>query len=256
MSSKNDEDYIPGFARMTDEALLSASGGLTEPIMFVATFEAKLSNVSMPMEDAITMVDLRMPIVALNCNFGHKCLPGYEKYLKLKPKKAVGTRKGQGDRTCFNSALEPVIVLDRGDIPPSKVYYMKCFPSTGEVQVPGVLLPDMSDGTEAVNAWVGLLNYCGLGDADNEGDPLNIAVIRSRPNMINFKFRIKRASPRVLIDLYCMASYFNTLEDMKVVEGKTISSKEADAILDKLPHGTSMVAPPFPVWEQSRRSRM
>ena len=209
--------------------------------MFVATFEAKLNNISMPMDDAIAMIDPKYPVVAINSNFGHKCVPGYERYLKIKPGKVAGTRKGQGDRTCFNSALEPVIILAREGIPASKVYYMKCFPSTGEVQVPGTLLPDMSDGTEAVNAWVGLLNYCGLGDADKEGDPLNIAVIRSRPNMINFKFRIKRASPRVLV-------HFLKL-DLKDAEGKTISSKEADAILDKLPHGTSMVAPPFPVRE-------
>jgi hypothetical protein len=247
--SRNDEDYLPNYGRMSDPVLLAASGGLTELVMFVATFEAKLDNISMAMDSAIAMIDPMYPVVAINSNFGHKCVPGYERFLKLKPGKAVGTRKGQGDRTCFNSALEPVIIPHREGIPASKVYYMKCFPSTGEVQVPGTLLPDMSDGTDAVNAWVDLLNYSGIGDADENSDPLPITVTASRPNMINFKFRIKRASPRIMFDLHCMGSYFNTLEEKKVVEGKACSQKEGDAILDALPHGTVLVPPPFPVRE-------
>jgi hypothetical protein len=249
MTSRNDEDYLPNHARLPDETLLAASGGLTEPIMFVATFEAQLSNISMPMDDAIVMIDPVYPVVAINSNFGHKCVPGYERYLKVKPGKALGTRKGQGDRTCFNSALEPVIVLDRADIPASKVYYMKCFPSTGQVQVPGTLLPSMEDGIDAVNAWVDLLNFSGVADADENSDPLQINVTSSRPNMINFKFRIRRASPRILIDLYCMAEYFITLEDLKVLEGKSLSQKESDAIVNKLPHGSTLIPPPFHVRE-------
>ncbi len=247
--NRNDEDYLLNHARLPDETLLAASGGLTEPVMFVATFEAQLSNISMAMQDAIVMIDPVYPVVAINSNFGHKCVLGYERYLKLKPGKALGTRKGQGDRTCFNSALEPVIILDRADIPASKVYYMKCFPSTGQVQVPGTLLPSMEDGTHAVDAWVDLLNSSGIGNADENSDPLQIDVTASRPNMINFKFRIKRASPRILIDLYCMAEYFITLEELKVLEGKLLGQKESDAIIDRLPHGSTLVPPPFLVRE-------
>lgn len=247
--SKNADDYVVGHAALADAELLALSGVLTPPVMFVATFEAKLTNLSMPMADAIVMVDAAYPIIVINSNFGHKCVPGYEAHLKLKPKKTPGARKGQGDRTCFNSALEPIIVLDRPDIRADKVYKMKCFPSTGEVQVPGTLKEDMSDAVAAVEAWAALLNYHGLGDADAAGDPSPIAVESSRPNMINFKFRIVRASPRILIDLYCMADYFVALEEHKVVAGRALTEREQDAALDAVPHGTALVVPPFAVRE-------
>lgn len=247
--SRNDEDFVLGHTGLSDEVLLAASGGLTPSVMFVATFEAKMENINMPMADAFPLIELEYPVVALNCNFGHKCLLGYESCLKLKPGKAGGTRKGQGDRTCFNSALEPVIELDRPDIPQTKLYYMKCFPSTGEVQVPGTLIPDMSDGTQAVDAWNSLLNGCGLGNAGPDGDPLPINVVSSRPNMINFKFRVKRASPRILIDLHCMADYFVVLEQCKILQEKPLDQAEADRILDLLPHGTVLLPPPLPVRE-------
>lgn len=249
MSRNESNDFLPNHGRLADDVLTKASGELTEPVMFVATFEAKLNNISIPMHDAIDMIDCRYPIVAINCNFGHKCLEGYERYLKTKPGKTIGTRKGQGDRTCFNSALEPVYIPDRADLPPSKVYYPKLFPSTGEVQVPGSLMPDMSDSMEAVNVLVDLLNYHGLGNADEHGDPMPITIKTARPNMINFKFRIKRASPRILLDLYSLGAYFEVLEKRKIVVGNVLRGDEADKVLDDLPHGTTLIPPPFVIRE-------
>lgn len=102
-------------------------------VMFTCTFESRVGNISRSHKELTDVLGPMIatgsgPIKALNSNFGHYCQPGYEKYIKSpKPvlKKTTGKiapipirqRKPQGDATCFNSALEIIIVPDKNSAP-------------------------------------------------------------------------------------------------------------------------------------------
>ena len=224
-----------------------------EPLkMFVATLEAQLTNLHLEIDEAIEWMEPSGPVLAINCNYGHKSKAGWEKYKKLERKKKKDTnggreRKMQGDGTCFNSALEPVVQI--GDlVPDDKFYYMKCFTSTGQTQVPGTLMPDLSDGRAALQAWVDFLNESSAGDPDGQGGSKKIEVKWSQANMINFKSQVRRTSPRVLLNLHDLARYLQQLEDRVIVAGKT-SHAGMQFVAKFLPEGTTLVAPPFQICE-------
>lgn len=60
-------------------------------------------------------------------------------------------RNRQGDGTCFNSAVEPLLEL--ADAPELKPYQAKYFPATGQIQVPGGVRDDHADTRRAVDVW-------------------------------------------------------------------------------------------------------
>ena len=175
MSAAAKEPFLPNHKWLTDEVLLAppALGPLTSLTLFVCTYVAKLDNLHISFVE-LTERMCRNPhgcLLAINSNFGHAAQPGYEGYLKAKKPAPVRTvpargrpRKVQGDGTCFNSAVEPVITVDHPNIADDKVYFVKCFPTTGETQVPGVILPDISDGHIVLEAFVAYLNEMGVGD--------------------------------------------------------------------------------------------
>lgn len=91
--------------------------------------------------------------ICINSNYGHYCKPGYESFIKSKTKKKnksqnMAERKAQGDASCFNTAIEPILTIEPTPpgVTPGKVYKIKCFPPTGQIQIPGVLNLDFSDG--------------------------------------------------------------------------------------------------------------
>ncbi len=130
---------------------------VTDIIMFVCTLETRLSNMAFrKFDDFATRICTfsdHPHFVAINSNFGHYCRPGYEKFLKAKKVKKnadvnAPDRASQGDGSCFNSAIEPILTIDPlvvGSIP-KKVYKIKFFPSTGRIQIPGIKCYDFSDG--------------------------------------------------------------------------------------------------------------
>jgi len=217
----------------TDEELLApVPQPFTPLLMFVCTFEAVIGNVRAEVPALIEALrgKLRYPVVAVNSNFGNVYLPGHEGHVKLpkeveEPQVLPGgiqppirkQRKLQGSGTCFNSAVEPVIVpsldprlaanihdavsdfaLREGK---TKVYKMKCFPSTGKSQVPGVIMPSFDDGEYVARAWAELLSSLPA-DAGIRRDPgRELAVAGTRPIMINYKFNLRRRSPRILLNL-------------------------------------------------------
>ena len=146
-------------------------------IMFTCTIATLVGNISRSHEE---LTGILGPMVAagrgaLNSNFGHYCQARYERFLKRpKPPPRRRERKRQGDASCFNSALEVSIIPGPDDNSPpaviavlrknpGKYYAVKCFPSRGYTQVPGVISPDLSDGFFAVTIWARFLTEAGIG---------------------------------------------------------------------------------------------
>jgi hypothetical protein len=337
MTSDAKEPFLPNHRGLDDATLLRPPehGPLTPLTLFVCTYVATLGNLHMNFV-ALTRRLCARPrgsLLAVNSNFGHAAQPGYEHYLKTpKPPPERRTpsrgraRKFQGDGTCFNSAVEPVVAIDHPGIDEDKVYFTKCFPSTGETQVPGVVCPDLSDGHVVLEAFVAQLNELSVGDLEFartldvpsepeqtlgpefvpvklyqyssgrgpggagikllktqgfelvggtdlwyfrqeptlgppelpageirlvEGQkPLyarrkKVVILREQPKMINYKFRVVRNSPRILINLSNLAKYLRELEFTKASV-----SNPLPALQEVRFHGwPAIVLPPFPVRE-------
>lgn len=133
--------------------------------LFVCTYKCFIEGIDMGFEELTKILQPRGNIVAINSNFGHKSLPGYEHRIKtpsvvVKPTDVKKkTRRRQGDGTCFNSAVELVVILPHvRNIPAGKTYIVKCFSTTGQVQIPGVLLPDFTDGIAVINEIIPFIN--------------------------------------------------------------------------------------------------
>jgi len=250
------EPYLPGHKNLDDSVLLEPPERRFTPLkLFVCTYVAKLDNLHMDFVKLSERFceDPHGALLATNSNYGHACQPGYEHLLKL-PKEQVDKytpsrsrpRKVQGDGTCFNSAVEPVVGITHPGIKNGKVYKIKCFPSTGETQVPGVVCPDLSDGGAVLRAFVGYLNELGVGDrAGPELPPTPIGIVHEGPNMLNYKWRLVRNSPRILIDTCALADYFTLLEMGRLVAGMVPTS----AHLARFAEWPAVLLPPYPIRE-------
>lgn len=229
-SGTTKEPFVAGYKFLPNEVLLAAhrEQPFTPLEMFVCTYEASLSNLTMCFKE-LTRIMCENPrgcLLAVNSNFGHACQPGFEEYLKT-PKPVVEqpypsrtrVRKMQGDGTCFNSAVEAVIQISHPGIKAGKVYSVKCFPSTGETQVPGSVIADRSDARLVLREFTAYLNQLNLG-------PQRIEVLREGPTMINFKFRLNRSCPRILVNHRALADYFSMLERTKLVAGNSSTAEE------------------------------
>lgn len=188
--------------------------------LFVCTYVAKLGNININFEQlTYKLLDkLSGNVLAINSNFGHCAQPGYETFIKH-PKSPNNkshlyikgrTRKIQGDGTCFNSAIEPVIKLDSSI--EDKYYFIKCFPTTGETQIPGVIKNDFSDGHQVLITFIDFLNSMNLGiQVDNEIK--KIFIESEGPKMLNYKFKLNRENNRIIINLMKIAEYLFLLEN-------------------------------------------
>lgn len=189
--------------------------------LFVCTYVAKLGNINVNFEQlSYNLCDnLLGNVLAINSNYCHASQVGYESFIK-QPKVISNdknsvyikgrTRKIQGDGTCFNSAIEPVIKLD--DSTDNKFYYIKCFPTTGETQIPGVIRSDFSDGHEILVIFINYLNSLQIGIKDEEGNSKPIFIEHEGPKMLNYKFMLMRENDRILINLINIADYLLFLE--------------------------------------------
>jgi hypothetical protein len=217
------DGYHPDHRRMADRELLGPPPAAFSALhLFVCTYVADLGGLHAKHRDItpIILASMRHPLVAVNSNYGHRAAPGYE-YLIKAPKRATDkyggrARAREGDGTCFHSAIEPVLLLPGS--PAGKVYKIKCFTSTGKTQVPGVIRPDLSDGHEVLVAFVDFLNGLGVGDEYGEPDAQGVRPRRrvtldsEQHNMLNYKFRMCRQSPRIIVDLHALAAYMRALE--------------------------------------------
>lgn len=186
-------------------------------VMFTCTYVTKLEHLHVNHEHLTHVLEPSGAVVALNSNFGHKSQVGYEKFLKkakLDDKYVGGRellpirckrRKPQGDASCFNSALEAIILLRLTTNQPQEVktilstncnkyYAIKSFPTTGQTQIPGVIAPNLADGPFIAHVWADFLNQAQVSN--------NIIILQNpHPIMINFKFCLINITKKLLIDL-------------------------------------------------------
>jgi hypothetical protein len=181
--------------------------------LFVCTYVAKLENIHVNFEKLTHILcdKLSGNILAVNSNYGHASQVGYERFIKVSKKETTDLTKGrmrkiQGDGTCFNSAIEPVIRLDDST---DKYYFIKCFPSTGETQIPGVIRHDLQDGHDVLTVFVSLLNSLNLGTVEND-QIKPIYILSEGPKMLNYKFKLG-VSPDTLINLMRLSEYLFAL---------------------------------------------
>jgi hypothetical protein len=242
--------FSPEHVWLEDADLLTAPARpLTPAVLFVCTFVAKLDNLHIGFVrlTEIMCASPHGPLIAVNSNFGHACQPGYEDMLKTPkplPERRVPARgrprKVQGDGTCFNSAVEPTFAIEHPGVSANKTYKTKCFSTTGEVQVPGVICPDLSDGYAVIKTLVDYLNELEVGDEGRK-----ITVISQLGKMMNYKMCLIRSCPRLLFNLRAVATYMHILELTKAVEGAPLT----DAQAARFAGWPTIILPPYPVRE-------
>ena len=218
---------------------------LTPMVLFVCTYVARLGGLEIPLKEFTDLLcaNINGPVVAFNSNFGHACQPGSEHLLKSRTTKRPPVRgrerKVQGDGTCFNSAGEPIISINPDS---DKIYKVKVFSTTGETQVPGVIREDLSDGHEVLVALVAFLNSLPAVDGVMRRQ---VTIISEQPKMLNYKFRVIRTSPRILVCLRRLTTYMRALESTKLVEGGAPLTEVQAALFA----GFAIIPPPYPVRE-------
>jgi hypothetical protein len=212
------ELFLPRHGNLSDSCLLEMpkQDRLSPLTLFVCTYAAMLGNLHYGFKELAHLMceNLDGCVLAVNSNYDSAVRPQYEhvrKVKKIKPERETPSRnrvrKGQGNGTCFNSTVEAVVKIDHEGLAPDKVYYVKCFSTTGETQVPGVVCPDLSDGHVVLEAFVAYLNHLKVGDC---GGQKQITIEIETPIMLNYKFRVFRTSPRIILDLKFIAHYLKT----------------------------------------------
>jgi hypothetical protein len=255
------ERYATNYKNFSDAALLELppQGPLGPPILFVCTYAATLANFHQPFQTILdkenpNRIEPRGAVLAINSNFGHVAQPGYEHLLKTKKASAPRTgpsrsheRKPQGDGTCFNSSIELAVSIEHEGVKDDKLYFIKCFTTTGETQVPGTICHDLSDGHAAVQTFVDYLNGFPVGDLEPGSTTrrLPVVAISERANMIDVKFRLNRSSPRILVNLHHLFVYLNALETTQVTARAPLAASTA-AHFEGWP---VVVLPPYAVRE-------
>nr|BCY04574.1 hypothetical protein [Abalone asfa-like virus] len=183
--------------------------------MFVCTYQVVITKLKIKHFELINMIEPAGFVKALNCNFGHKTAPGMESLIKypiLKKRTNLRKiRKGEGDKTCFNSALEatvfiedpPGLVKQIQSIRDKKKYFLKYFPTTGQIQIPGIILTSFRDGQYLASKWVEYLN--------NQLRPSEpITIVSQNPIMLNYKFKLKDSTG--VLDFQEIIKYFKKHE--------------------------------------------
>ena len=226
------EAFLPN--NLSDaELLVMPDDTLTPLTLFVCTYVATLENMHISVEEFTKILcnNLRGCLIAINSNYGHAAQEGYESFIKIPSDKKyirdapIKIRKKQGDGTCFNSAVEPIIKIVHDGIPESKTYKVKCFPTTGETQIPGVICPDLSDGSHVIQEFVTFINSI---DQFLETDK-QVKIISEQPKMLNYKFRVIRSTPRMIMKSSLLFNYFKWLDRNKYnIDSKNIDNLPPD----------------------------
>ena len=191
--------------------------------MFVCTYGVQMTELKISHRDLIKKLEPDGMVKVLNCNYEHKTAVGYEEFKKT-AKKKNNPRNGEGDRTCLNSAIEPRIFPDdtfRAEVgigESKKVYRMKCFPTTGSLQVTGVVLESLEDGAAVAQTWVNYLNKQLKLD-----EP--IRILSQSIMMLNFKTKIPIGKDEI-INMHRLTQHFIAHQYDKIVSLAPPASRE------------------------------
>jgi hypothetical protein len=141
------------------------------------------------------------PILTVESNYGSQWVPRGVPYLKPEKKKSKDPRRRkQGSGKCFGSGVEsridvrawaeqhsPSVHAMLSEVPEKEPYNVRYFPSGGTLQVSGVLMPSLEDGTAAVGLWARYLADQGVIDEPEDG----VFLKNEHMNMVNHKFQIR-----------------------------------------------------------------
>lgn len=135
----------------------------------------------------------------------------------------INKRKMVGLGVCFHSAIHFMVIRQE---PPAqaeavlqaeavKIYQVKYFPTTGQMQVSGGVKDDLSDVTNIIEITVDYINeeLKKVMETPPAGPILIIKPESMFPNMMNFKSSICRSSPRIGLKHVNVVNYFQTLEN-------------------------------------------
>lgn len=242
----------------------------------------KMQQMRLMQEYIEERLDLPNFILSVNTNYEHFCQEGCEQELKLNSKKRKNNdhkkRQSQGDETIFHSAIQLNLLLDNTideylevnnhnklikksarakDI---KIYKIKLYPSTGRIQIPGIIKPDLSDGIRLIDK---LINYINAAPAAviNIEDPQQQLIGPQQCNdicaieeiniiMINYKTTLRNISSRMLFNLNSIGEYIQLLEDRYLYEGMIELMPEIEYLLpvhkvNSFSKWNELVLPPF-----------
>lgn len=127
--------------------------------IFVITFEISLPKSKIPFVDFVKSIEPNETVIGINSNFGHKSHPDHTDLIK---KPNPNKKQLQGDNTCFNSAIDIVILTHNPSIKES--YKLKYFPSTGKTQLSGVCDLEFKDALFVMDLFYKYLIKSGVID--------------------------------------------------------------------------------------------
>jgi len=245
-----------------DPELINNPGEIIFTPMYNSTCSVvgKMNGIGMSEEELIKIVEPDNIVVKIDCNFGHKVLPEYAVTAPKKTARGRKTttvkskqRKGQGDKSSFNSMIQFMIlsscliiydedmaqkkkkqeiveILDNGLAVCKKIYKVKLF-KNGSVSIPGCILEDLTDCVDP------LLQLCKFLERQVGIQP-TIEFIK--PVMRNYKF----STIGDHIDLIGLQNYFVK----QIVGCIKVNFNDIIEFLKK-PAFTDIVSPHFDTWE-------
>lgn len=184
--------------------------------LFVCTYVGILDGLRKDIRELTNLIaeNLTDVIIAVDSNFNHAYNKDYYNIIinqkpKTSKRKNVRStnRKLQGDGTSFNSTVEITILRNPND---KKVYKIKCFSTTGHIQIPGVIKEDLSDGDEVLNILVNYLNKIIVGLEHP------ITIRERRPNMVNCNFALIPKKENSIINLSRLSEYIQLIMHEKL----------------------------------------
>jgi len=235
----NDEDYnkeafLHNYDKMSDEELKAKHDHFFTPFNKPTTitygiavqnmsFELKImaAIIKIYIENSmctcyITNPEIKSGIIAINSNEYNFAKIGYESYIKLP--KVAKSRKLQGNGSSFGSCIEFSIILNDME---GKIYKPKCFPQDGKIHLTGVKNVDLSDGREVIQYIITLfdnisknaqvIEYC---ITNNITFGTNFTFTDEKIILINYKLRLIRTCPRILINIKQLQKVFEHYKNL------------------------------------------
>lgn len=159
----------------------------------LCVYSAKISVKDLNYISLGVQLEPNQEIVSINSNFVHKAYPGFEGYItrpknitpakkKMMASPGYRERKKVGDGTCFQSCLDFSVCLCTAS---SKIYKMRYFPKSGDIQVFGVMDDNYRSGELVVQSFINyLINSSGLPEFASAG------VVSTSLSLLNYKFDV------------------------------------------------------------------